>query len=265
VENGGETANKSMDPAMVEGMAQAVEGMSRLGKRILEENVADEHVWFRNLLIGLINCALQDYRSVQIGCSKSTYLAAWGTRNLLELKVTSAYIVASGSNAAEFKNDLLIDTKEFYEAVTKATEATHEKLASALREMAEQSEGLHKEVMTAAAQSHTARRPKTEISDAEVETYRQLMAEYGIDKKTKPKRASEIARLIKEARDFDPMFKLCSKIMHRTALSIASTIMPGSLDEAVPFLTSRAASDFLSIYDVIERHVNQIGIRPSDG
>ena len=55
--------------------------------------------------------------------------------------------------------------------------------------------------------------------------------------------------------DFDPMFKLCSKIMHRTALSMASKTMTDSLNEAVPLLARSAPSDFLPIY--VERSLTR--------
>jgi hypothetical protein len=36
-------------------------------------------------------------------------LAAWGTRNLLELKVVTKYVLESGKNANDFKIDLVFD------------------------------------------------------------------------------------------------------------------------------------------------------------
>jgi hypothetical protein len=243
-------------------MSHALEKVRELSRSILEATVCDEHVWFRNLLVGILNCALLDYKSVEIGVQKSIYLAAWGSRNLLELKVIATYVLASEKNAADFKNDLLIDTKEFYEAVTKSHKATHRRLVSMMSEAAEQEEGLTKELFGKASEEEAERGPQTQASESEAAIYKQLMSEYGLEQNAKPKRASQIARLIREEEDFDPMFKICSKVMHRTALSIASSTMRGSLDAAIPFLSNRSASDMLSIYDSIHKYFEERGVQP---
>ena len=51
-----------------------------------------------------------------------------------------------------------------------------------------------------------------------------------VKKSAKPKKAGDIAKLVLQREEFDPMFKVCSKIMHRTALSIASRAVLGGLD-----------------------------------
>ena len=56
------------------------------------------------------------------------------------------------------------------------------------------------------------------------------------------------------------MFKICSKLMHRTTLSIASTTMRESLDAAIPLLSSRGSSELLSIYDLINKYVLAKGL-----
>jgi len=80
---------------------------------------------------------LLDYYSVQIGAQKSIYLTAWGRRNLLELKVITTYVLASEKNAIQFRNDLAIDAKEFYQALTKHHQATHKELLTTLSELSE--------------------------------------------------------------------------------------------------------------------------------
>ncbi len=243
-------------------VSQALEKIRELGKSILEANVDNEHVWFRNLLLGILNCALLDYKSVEIGLQKSIYLAAWGSRNLLELRVITTYALASEGNATVLKDDLLIDAKEFYEAVSKSHKAAHTKLVSMLSDMAEREEGPTKEALAQVCRRESDRGPQTDASDSQAAMYKQFMAEYGLKEGAKPKRASQIARVIRENEDFDPMFKICSKIMHRTVLSIASTTIRGSLDEAIPFLSSSAACDLLSIYDSINKYVGERGVQP---
>lgn len=75
----------------------------------IDAPVEQENIGFRNLLAGILNAALHDYKSVEIGIAKSPYLAAWGARNLLELRVITIYILKSKRNAEDFKDDLLAD------------------------------------------------------------------------------------------------------------------------------------------------------------
>lgn len=256
------TNDAAGDNNLGQAIAQALEKVRDLRKSILEATVRDEDIWFRNLLCGILNCALLDYRSVEIGVQKSIYLAAWGNRNLLELKVITEYVLASEKNATDFKNDLLIDAKEFYEAVTKSHGALHTKQISMLTEMAEREEGPMKKALAEARQTESERGPQTKSSDSAAEMYKHFMSDCGLKESAKPKRVSEIAGLIRQKEGFDPMFKICSKIMHRTALSIASTTMRGSLDEIAPFFTWSGVCDLLSIYESIKKHFEENGVRP---
>ena len=135
--------NDSADHAI----AAAIQKVAELFKTIQEARTENEHVWFQNLLCGILNCALQDYRLVEIGAQKSVPLAAWGRRNLLELKVITDYVLASEKNATDFKSDLVRDAKEFYEAISKSHRSLHKEFLSGLSEMAEREEGPMKEVL----------------------------------------------------------------------------------------------------------------------
>jgi uncharacterized repeat protein (TIGR03803 family) len=86
------------NPVMSQAMSQALENVRELRKSILGAAIPDEHIWFRNLLLGIVNCALLDYESVELGVQKSICLAALGSRNLLELKVIATYVLASEKN-----------------------------------------------------------------------------------------------------------------------------------------------------------------------
>jgi hypothetical protein len=122
-----------------------------------------------------------------------------------------------------------------------------------LRAQAEQEEGPMKELLQTASQEEAERGPQTQPSESEVAMYEQLMSEYGVKQDDKPKRASHIAERMREKEGFDPMFKICSKIIHRTALSIASSTTRGSLDAAI---------QLLSIYGGIHKYVEENGLRP---
>lgn len=245
-------------------MSRAIEKVHELRKSILEATVSREHSWFRNILVGILNCALLDHKSVETGIQESVPLAAWGLRNLLELRVITEYVLASEKNANDFKNDLIIDAKELYEAFTKSHQTSHARLVAALSEMAEQAEGRMKEVLAEALRQESVRGPQTAATDSEAKAYKKLMVDFGLKANAKPKKASEIARQICQNEDFDPKFKICSKIMHRTVLSIASSTIQGSLDEASRFLSLSADGELLSIYGEISKYVGERGVRPAE-
>jgi len=110
--------------------AQAIQDVMRQCQEIAAATVSDDQVWFRNLLWALLNCALTDYRFVEIGAQKSPSLAAWGRRNLLETKVFTEFVLRSEANALAFRTDLFLDSKEFYEAVGRSHAATHKEFVA---------------------------------------------------------------------------------------------------------------------------------------
>jgi hypothetical protein len=108
------TDEKSPDEEIEQAILKSVEKVERLALTIRDTSVDDEDIWYRNLLLGILNSALLDFRYLQIGEKQhSPYLAAWSCRNLLELKVIAIYVLASADNAKTFKNDFVVDAKEF--------------------------------------------------------------------------------------------------------------------------------------------------------
>jgi hypothetical protein len=241
---------------------QAVEKVRQLCRKVQEASVTLEDAWFRNLLIGLLRSALMDYYSVKVGVKKSTYLAAWGCRNLAELRVITLFILASKQNAIDFRNDMIIDVKEFYEAFSKHGQEAHKNLITKLAAAIETVEGPVREGLEKALQQLTAEGPQTQGTDAVATLHKRLMIEAGLPPNATPKRAPNIAKLVQEKESFDPMFKICSKLMHRTAMSIASTTTANSLDGVVPFFKHLGATDLLSIYEAINEHFEKHGVLP---
>jgi len=186
----------------------------------------------------------------------------------LELKVITTYVLASEKNAIQFRTDFAIDAKEFFQELTKTHQATHKELLTTLSELSEDQyengEDQIGEVLRQVLRRETERGPKTEATDSLAATYQQLVTDFGLKEDAKPNRVSDIARRLKQEEGFDPMFKICSKIMHRTVFSIASTITPGSLDAVIPLLSSSSACDLLSIHGSVEKHFKKRGIRPPE-
>jgi hypothetical protein len=66
--------------------------------------------------------------------------------------------------------------------------------------------------------------------------------------------------MVNESEMFKPRFEIHSKIAHPTALSIAATTMPNSLDALMPLISSEASTDLLAIFNAIRAHVGAYGI-----
>jgi hypothetical protein len=249
------------DPAR-EGMRKAVQDAVELAGRLAATKVTEESVWFRNLMLGILKSALRDYRFVEIGVQKQPYLAAWGARNLLELRVVTTYVLRSEDDALAFKDDFVADLKEFWEAMTKSSEIVHKRLVAEMRAMAEIQPEPLKSVLLDKATEMEKSGPDLRGPLEEVETYRNLMNEFGIDPKRRPMRAGKIAASVNQSEMFDPRFKVNSKLVHPTALSIASTIMPNSLDPLLPLMSCEAGGDFLAILSAIKGHIDTYGMAP---
>ena len=154
------------DAEIERAMAQVGEDLKTLRQRIAVVEVPDEQTWFRNLLVGILNCAATDYRTVEIGVEKLVALAAWGCRNLLELKVLTEYVLASEENAVAIQGDLVLDAKEFYEAVSKSHIAAHRQYLDALSELANQEQGVLKAKLQEALERDAKLGPQMELIDA---------------------------------------------------------------------------------------------------
>lgn len=249
------------DAEIERAMAQVGEDLKTLRQRIADVEVPDEQTWFRNLLVGILNCAATDYKTVEIGVEKLVALAAWGCRNLLELKVLTEYVLTSEETAVAIQGDLVLDAKEFYEAVSKSHVSAHRQYLDALSELANQEQGVLRAKLEEVLERDAKLGPQTGESDAEAEGFRQFQLSMGLKPNAKPKMAGEIADLLQQKADFGPLNKICSKLMHRTVLSIASSTAQGSLDAIVPFLKSTAGNALLQIYGDIKRYVETTGIQ----
>lgn len=255
-----ETARPNVEDSMRAAMNQALQEMIAFAEKLIEIDVPAEKIWFRNLLIGLLNSTRQNYGLVEIGAAKIPPLASWGARNLLELRVITIYVLRSEADALEFKNDLAADLKEFWESMKDSSEFVHKKLVSEMRALAQiQGEPL-KSTLLAKANEMEQSGPDLTGPVEEMETYRKLMQDFGIDPKRRPSQGSKIAAMVNESDMFKPRFKIHSKIVHPTALSIAAATMPNSLDALMPLISSEAATDLLAIFSGIKEHVDAHGI-----
>jgi hypothetical protein len=242
---------------------QLIQDVEKLRHAIAEAAVPEEQNWFRNLLVALLNCILEDYSLVALGTKRSVPLAAWARRNLLEVKVITEFVLKSEANARSFQTDMSIDAKELYEAISKSHASTHKRYIAELSSYTSQLDGQVQKVFETELKVQSEKGPNTAETDSEAQGFKEYLSEIGVKEKLKPKTSSEIANQLEQAQkdDFGPMFKICSKLMHRTALSIASTNQAGSLDAMIPFLDASAFTDLAVISGRIKQYVDTEGIR----
>jgi hypothetical protein len=238
-----------------------VQDIIELSQKLLDSKLADEKVWFRNLLLGILNSAQRDYRSVEIGVKKSPYLAAWGARNLLELRVITAFVVRSEQNALEFKGDFASDLAEFWTAVIKTSVASHPQLVKIMRELAADAGSMEEAFLKAASEEQERGAPITEPR-GEAAAIKQVMNESSIDRDRTPRPIKEMAKEVGLIDIYGPRSKMYSKLVHPTALSIASSTTAGGLDALTPLFECQAGTDLLMIYSSVKDHVDAHGIAP---
>jgi hypothetical protein len=242
--------------------AQVLSDVAALSKQLAQASVDPESEWFRNLLLGILNCSLTDYASVQNDVRRTMHLAALGMRNLMDLRVITDYVLASRKNALEFKNSLAHDASQFYDGLSKLQVIVYDQLGTSLTEEAKK-EGPMQAAWEQALAQHLARGPQDQHLASEAHGHQQRLKELGLEtahfKRTK-EMASDQGTVVKE--ELDAVNTICSKLLHRTALSIASATTKDALEELGPLLRNCSFSDVLLVYDAIKRHVQDYGIQP---
>jgi hypothetical protein len=137
-----------------------------------------------------------------------------------------------------------------------------------LTELAEYATTLPEPYRTSVEQhikTETAKGPDTSDTDSEADAFRQVLTEMGVDEKRRPMMTSGkkgFADRIGQLEEFNPMFKICSKLMHRTTLSISAENTRGGLDAIIPILKDSAFVDLVSISSLIKTHVETVGLQP---
>jgi hypothetical protein len=250
-----------LEPAKAQFLTEIKKQLKELGEAV----VPPDYAWFRNLLFALLKSAWIDYHSVERGAKEYVPLAAWGRRNLLEDKVITEFVLESEDNARSFQTDLSVDAKEMNEAFSSHHRATYKKMIAELTAHAQTLSGLDRQAVDQYIRTQTAKGPDTSGTDCEADAFRKLLTEMGVDEKRRPMMTSGkkgFADRIGQLEEFNPMFKICSKLMHRTTLSIAAENTRGGLDAVIPILKDSAFVDLASISNLIKGHVETVGIMP---
>jgi hypothetical protein len=241
----------------------ALKQIADLRDKVAAASVGAEHQWFQALLYSLIHCGLVDYELVELGIKKLPNLAAWGLRNLSELAIVTEFVLVSEDNARSFVHEIAIDAKEFHEAVSKLTVLTHKKIVTNMEQLAafETNEVL-KRALEEQIRKEIEGGPQTAASDAEADKYRAQLAPLGLEN-ARPRRFKQLAAELKpdleqEFRAMDTMF---SKMLHRTALSIASSTNNG-LAAVASLMDNTGFNQLFTVYELIKNHIERNGVRP---
>ena len=241
-------------------MAQLVARMVKLTHDLARTKVHDDHDWFRNMLVGILISTHQNYQAVQAGVPQTPTLACWGARNLLELRVITTYVLQSLDNAVDFIDDLAADTREFWENIAKVGRFTHNELIAEMRATAMREDEPLKSLLLRKATEDEQAGPELHGPESELTKAKKMMAAFGVDPTRRPKQGSAIASKVKESDRYGPRYKVLSKVVHPTSLSIAAQTSSGSLDELMPLISNEAQADMLAIFYAVEEHIAAHGI-----
>jgi hypothetical protein len=248
------------DLSLEEAIAQVVARMVKLAHDLARTKVHEDQDWFRNMLVGILISTYQNYQAVLAGVPQTPTLACWGARNLLELRVITAYVLRSLDNAVDFMDDLAADTREFWENVGKMGRFTHNELISEMRATAMREDEPLKSLLLRKAAEDEQAGPKLHEPESELAKATKMMTAFGVDPTRKPKQGFAIAREVEQSDRYGPRYKVLSKVVHPTSLSIAAQTSTGSLDELMPLTNNQATGDMLAIFYAIEEHIAAHGI-----
>jgi len=246
--------------SLEEAIAQVVARMVKLTHDLARTTVHDDHDWFRNMLVGILISTHQNYQAVLAGVPQRPTLACWGARNLLELRVITTYVLRSLDNAVDFIDDLAADTREFWENIAKVGRFTHNELIAEMRAAAMRESEPLKSLLLRKATEDEQTGPELHEPESELDKAKQMMTAFGVDPTRKLKQGSAIAKEIDESERYGPRYKVLSKVVHPTSLSIAAQTSAGSLDELMPLISNEAQADMLAIFYAVEEHIGAHGI-----
>lgn len=174
--------------------------------------------WFRDLLGGLLDATVREYRHLRSGLRDSTAMLAWACRNLLELNIRAQWVLRSEANARHFANDRIAEGIEI--------------LDSFQAWAARNDPALMTPAMTAALNSLVEQRAQREEAPQRVWSVRYLSAEAGL------------------ADEYANMNKVCEKLIRPTAFSVLTD--GGELAMLRPVLFRAGAGHGLEIVQAIK-------------
>lgn len=184
-----------------------------------------------------MNAVAREYHHLKVGTEKSPQFAAWGARNLLELKIITAYVLVSKKKADRFINDMVPDGIEFFEAVE-------------------------------SQQKRGASEADIPFNPAPVQqTLLNLRAEkarLGLPANAKHLEIHNVAETVNLLPEYKDVNRICSKLVHRTAFSVLGFDATEELAaNLAPMMFYVGARYGLQVWDMLTRHIAVHGMEPA--
>jgi hypothetical protein len=181
-------------------------------------------VWFRALLVGLLNSTLREYQHLKLGLRKSTALLAWACRNLLELNIYVQYVLKSEANAKRFAGERLADGIDILDSFKTWAARNDPSLVAP--------------AVDAALNSLIELKAQEESAPGRALSTRYVSAEVGL------------------ADEYANMNKVCLKLIRPTAFSVLAAADDGELVLLRPVLFRSGAGHGLEILQAVKQHLD---------
>lgn len=228
----------------------------RLGKLLSRISTAPIHVgeeWFQRLLTILVTSLRTNLNLLR---HEALDIVTLGSRNILELQFMIEYVLSSNERAHSFERDLIIDAAELYEALDKTwTQVVQDNLDS-FRAMLPNAKPEHRDWILAQIQEEEATAQRPSAFSADADAFRQLMVTKGIT--GRPKTVHAMAESLGKKDRFAPWFKVSSKVLHPTALSIAADA--NSLNAVAQLIYVSGTGHASIASDLVEKYLDSNGV-----
>lgn len=200
---------------------------------LLQRHDDPKTIWFVNVLTALLLGLIREYEQLNIGYKQSARLLAWACRNLMEISVYTEYALMSEKNAHELIDDVVLDSLDIFDSFKKWFTALEPGL-------------------------------QTPDLDTALGLFREAKEDLGVAR-NKYRSTLDLARILKREADYGHANKICSKLIHPTALSLLSgDIDQSDRDDVMrPYLYWAGAKYFAESLTHIRQHVGKHGTKPS--
>lgn len=194
------------------------------------QEVPTRTLWFRNLLVCILNALLREYRILKLGAQEvQPMMIAWACRNLLELKIITKYTLLNGTNAKRFVDEQVIDSIEFFSAAQAFLTGLDSKKAGCLDDI---------------------------TSDLREQKKRLGISTAGFVK------VGDMAVSVGLSSKYRHMAKFTSKLVHPTAFSVILKSDEGEFEALKPICFVNAVSDAADAFAEIRSYVTKNGVEP---
>ncbi len=240
-------------------MRELVEEVLAFASFLSVKDVTGGNLWFRNLLVGILRSAYENYRSIKANIAEGPTRVAWSARNLLELRAITYYVLASEENAQDFLKDVPVDKQDFLRAITTNAEIGYKLMANLLRKVGLDSEEGFKDVIEKADEVEKRQSDASALrQDSELDAM--VIEEPGTHSSRRSKHGMAIAGLVEDDSTLGIRYQIYSKFIHQTAFSILAPEQGDVCGALIPVISKDADTNISFIFAAIKSHVEAHGL-----